>query len=196
MQTGQIIFLALCAAVFIIGIVLFIYKKMHPDTIENEKRKVSKRLRTFAAPRGFRVLDNVRLVSGGLSGWADHVLVGYFGVLLVYDLCYSGEYYGGADDKQWIINDKGRRYAVDNPRIHAQQCSGRVITLLREAGYRVNVDSVAVITVGGKKTESFLKTDGVLKLSKLGAYLGRGKFDEDKGLDVAKAVAALEAASR
>ena len=129
MQTGQIIFLALCAAVFIIGIVLFIYKKMHPDTIENEKRKVSKRLRTFAAPRGFRVLDNVRLVSGGLSGWADHVLVGYFGVLLVYDLCYSGEYYGGADDKQWIINDKGKRYAVDNPRIHAQQCSGRVITL-------------------------------------------------------------------
>ena len=196
MQTGQIIFLALCAAVFIIGIVLFIYKKMHPDTIENEKRKVSKRLRTFAAPRGFRVLDNVRLVSGGLSGWADHVLVGYFGVLLVYDLCYSGEYYGGADGKQWIINDKGKRYAVDNPRIHAQQCSGRVITLLREAGYRVNVDSVAVMTVGGKKTESFLKTDGAIKLSKLGAYLGRGKFDEDKGLDVAKAVAALEAASR
>ena len=196
MQTGQIIFLALCAAVFIIGIVLFIYKKMHPDTIENEKRKVSKRLRTFAAPRGFRVLDNVRLVSGGLSGWADHVLVGYFGVLLVYDLCYSGEYCGGADDKQWIINDKGKRYAVDNPRIHAQQCSGRVITLLREAGYRVNVDSVAVMTVGGKKTESFLKTDGAIKLSKLGAYLGRGKFDEDKGLDVAKAVAALEAASR
>ena len=196
MQTGQIIFLALCAAVFIIGIVLFIYKKMHPDTIENEKRKVSKRLRTFAAPRGFRVLDNVRLVSGGLSGWADHVLVGYFGVLLVYDLCYSGEYYGGDDDKQWIINDKGKRYAVDNPRIHAQQCSGRVITLLREAGYRVNVDSVAVMTVGGKKTESFLKTDGAIKLSKLGAYLGRGKFDEDKGLDVAKAVAALEAASR
>ena len=67
---------------------------------------------------------------------------------------------------------------------------------MREAGYRVNVDSVAVITVGGKKTESFLKTDGVLKLSKLGAYLGRGKFDEDKGLDVTKAAAALEAASR
>ena len=98
MQTGQIIFLSLCAAVFIICILILIYKKMHPDTIENEKRKVSKRLRTFAAPRGFRVLDNVRLVSGGLSGWADHVLVGYFGVLLVYDLCYSGEYYGGADD--------------------------------------------------------------------------------------------------
>ena len=41
MQTGQIIFLALCAAVFIIGIVLFIYKKMHPDTIENEKDRKS-----------------------------------------------------------------------------------------------------------------------------------------------------------
>ncbi|MCI8491548.1 nuclease-related domain-containing protein [Anaerotruncus sp.] len=196
MQTGQMIFLALCAAVFIIGVALFIYKKAHPDTVENEKRKVSKRLRTFAAPRGFRVLDNVRLVSGGLSGWADHVLVGYFGVLLVYDLCYGGEYYGANDDKQWIINDGGKRYAADNPRIHAQQCSGRVITLLREAGYRVNVDSVAVITVGGKKTESFLKADNVIKLSKLGAYLGRGKFDEDKGLDVAKVAAVLEAASR
>lgn len=196
MGTVQMILLALCAAVFIIGIALFIYKKLHPDTVENEKRKVSKRLRAFAAPRGFRVLDNVRLVSGGLSGWADHVLVGYFGVLLVYDLCYGGEYYGGADDKQWIINDGGKRYAVDNPRMHAQQCSGRVITLLREVGYKVNVDSVAVITVGGKKTESFLKADGVVKLSKLRAYLGRGKFDEDRGLDVAKAACALESACR
>ena len=143
------------------------------------------------------MLDNVRLVSGGLSGWADHVLVGYFGVLLVYDLCYSGEYYGGADDKQWIINDKGKRYAVDNPRIHAQQCSGRVITLLREAGYRVNVDSVAVMTVGGKKRRKVFSRQTAPSSFRNSAHiLDAGNSTRDKGLDVAKAVAALEAASR
>lgn len=111
---GLLIFFGV--AVLAAGAALVLYKKLHPRTEDSERRKVSRVLRSFAAPRGCKVIDSPVLVSNGLSGWADHILVGYFGVLLVYDLCYAGEYFGGLDEEQWVIADEGKRYSVPNPR--------------------------------------------------------------------------------
>lgn len=191
---GLLIFFGV--AVLAAGAALVLYKKLHPRTEDSERRKVSRALRSFAAPRGYKVIDSPVLVSNGLSGWADHILVGYFGVLLVYDLCYAGEYFGGPDEEQWVIADEGKRYSVPNPSRAAAQCSGRVLTLCRDAGHRVPVEQVAVITFNGKKTISYIKSPEVIKMGKLRGYLNRARFDEDRGVNVEAVTAVLEAARK
>lgn len=110
--------------------------------------------------------------------------MGYFGVLLVYDLCYAGEYFGGLDEEQWVIADEGKRYSVPNPRRAAAQCSGRVLTLAGTQDTRVPVEQVAVITFNDKKTISYIKSPEVIKMGKLRGYLNRARFDEDRGVNV------------
>lgn len=191
---GLLIFFG--AAVLVVGAAAVFWKKVHPRTEESERKKVSRALRSFAALRGFKVIDGPVLVSNGLSGWADHILVGYFGVLLVYDLCYAGEYFGELGEDQWVIADEGKRYAVPNPRTAAAQCSGRVLTLCKEAGHRVSVEQVTVITFNNKKTISYIKSPEVVKIGKLRGYLNGARFDEDRGVDVNAVTAVLEAAQK
>ncbi|MFR9190035.1 MAG: hypothetical protein ACLVL7_07215 [Anaerotruncus massiliensis (ex Togo et al. 2019)] len=127
---GLLIFFGV--AVLAAGAALVLYKKLHPRTEDSERRKVSRALRSFAAPRGYKVIDSPVLVSNGLSGWADHILVGYFGVLLVYDLCYAGEYFGGPDEEQW--SSRTRASGGAQPAQGGGPVLGRVLTLCRTRG--------------------------------------------------------------
>lgn len=62
---GLLIFFGV--AVLAAGAALVLYKKLHPRTEDSERRKVSRVLRSFAAPRGCKVIDSPVLVSNGLS---------------------------------------------------------------------------------------------------------------------------------
>ena len=130
-------------APLVIILIAVMYMRVRQDRIkdlyaptEEKKKSVSKELRGFALPRKNKVLDDVTVVSYGHTGYADHMLIGPFGVLLVYDLCTPGAYYGAVQDQKWTISNttKEQRIQVDNPFIAADACSGRVITLLKKNG--------------------------------------------------------------
>lgn len=180
--------LAIAAAIFIVRLVRL------RSGAEGAKKRVYKLLCSYASPRGYKVIDRPVLVHDGLTGWADHLVVGYFGVLLVYDLHFMGEFYGKADDKKWSITREGKRYEIDNPGIHAAQCTGRVRTLLRDAGIRVPVEFVTVLTAPAKQTMSYVKSDAVVSFGRLRKYLSKTRFEEDHGTEIERTAALLEAA--
>ncbi len=156
--------------------------------------KVSRALHRFAGPRKFAVLDDVKLAASGASGWADHILIGHFGVLLVYDMRFEGEYFGSPKDKEWTVMAEGQpKRTVMNPFPAAAQCSGRVITLLKEAGCGMAEVSTAVV-LPGSRNHLLIKSDQLIQASQLGGYLRRSKFAQDNGLDPQKAAAVLEGA--
>lgn len=162
-----------------------------------QKKRVSAALRRFAAPRGYRVIDDARFVMGPLTGWADHLLIGMFGVLLVYDLSIQGEYYGKPDDERWTVAAAGgKRWAVGNPLLEAGKCEGRVRTLLKEAGIRVPVEHAVVIACPLKGSVSRIPSEEVMVLNKLGTYLGKSKFETDRGIDVEKVFQILSGAKK
>lgn len=177
----------------VIAVVIAVYKVMRIRAGEaGEKKRVSKLLRSYAKPRGFQVLDDTVLISDGLSGWADHILVGHFGVLLVYDLCWSGEYFGTVDEENWVLRipDKGR-FKIENPlRTAAPHCIGRINTLLKAEGIKLSVDTVAVITGAKKKTTRCINAENIILITNLRKYLNKVKFEEDRDVNV-DAVAAI-----
>ena len=188
------VLIALSVAAVAAAIIFQIWKKRHPRTVDSEKYRISKLLRRFAGPRRFVLIDHPTLVTNGLSGWADHILIGYFGVLLVYDLCFEGEYFGNPGEAKWKLISSGVKYEFDSPFVAADQCSGRVNTLLKDAGLKAPVSRVAVTTRGEKHMMSYIKTDEVVLYKKLYAYLGREKFGQDNGVDIRAVEQALRAA--
>ncbi len=165
-------------------------------TEHSEKHRVSRRLKRFAAPRGFRVLDDVKLEANGQTGWADHILIGYFGVLLVYDIIFAGDYYGKPGDKYWSLGIPGQgRYRMENPLLQADRCAGRVLSLLHDAGIKLSSPERAVVITAAKRgVTSYIKSEDVVQFTELGKLLGRTKFQQDRDVDVEKVAEILAAA--
>lgn len=161
-----------------------------------ERKRVSKILHSYAIPRSFKVLDNATLISEGNSGWADHIVVGHFGILLVYDLCWGGAYYGGPEDEKWTLKVEGKGTArIDNPlRAHAGKCTGRINTLLKNAGMKVPVESAVVVTGISKDTVSYIKAENIVRVKLLRKYLSKTKFEQDRDVDVEAVTAVLTGA--
>ena len=162
--------------------------------LAGEHKRVSKILRSYAKLRGAQVIDDAVLVNDGLSGWADHILIGYFGVLLVYDLTYPGIYSGKADDESWTVALDDSVGRIKNPFPIAGQCAGRVNTLLKKEGIKVTVERAAVLTGRGRKrTQTYVMSEDVVLLRNLRGYLNKTKFDEDRDVAIDKVAAALKA---
>lgn len=184
----------------ILAAIILIYRKLRSGGSEvNEKKRVSRLLKQFAGVRHFTVMDNPVLLSGGQSGWADHILVGHFGILLVYDLGYRGDYFGKVTDEKWVVGipSKGR-YQLNNPLIASAQCTGRVRVLLKEAGVtqKISIETLVVMTGTAKDTINYIKADEIVMVGKLRKYLGKAKFDQDKDVDVEAVTAVLNAAKK
>lgn len=194
MTNWQKFCLALGVVAIIIVVIFAILRVTNPRTVSGEKKRVGRRLRSIGAPRGFKLLDNPVLLADKLSGWADHILIGYFGVLLVYDLCLPGEYYGEPAAKIWKVVYGGNSFEIDNPATAAAQCEGRVRVLLKEAGIKTPVHRVFVLTGKKKVTQSFIKLDGITPLRSLRHRLDGSQFSEDIGLDIERATAVISAA--
>ena len=186
-----LVMLAVAAVIVVVRIAYNWRRNEH-----SEKCRVSRRLKRFAAPRGFRVLDDVKLEANGQTGWADHILIGYFGVLLVYDIIFAGDYYGKPGDKYWSLGVPGQgRYRMENPLLQADRCAGRVLYLLHEAGIKLpSPEHAVVITAAKRGVTSYIKSEDVVQFSELGKLLGRTKFQQDRDVDVEKVAEVLAAA--
>lgn len=184
------------AAMLLAAGLIALYRVMRRRESEKKaKKRVGRQLASFALPRGFRVLDNAVLVADGLSGWADHIVVGHFGILLVYDLCWCGGFYGKPDEDKWTLNvpNKGR-FQIDNPRHASVQCTGRINILLKAAGLKASTEHIIVLTGTTKDTINYIKADNLLKQKHLHSFLNRVKFDQDKDVDVEAVTAVLTSA--
>ncbi len=163
----------------------------------NEKgahRRISAALRRFASLRGYRVLDNLTLQTEKGPLQADHLLVGYFGILVVSDLCQSGDYYGKIDDPTWACNTRGteenpgvRKGSVPNPLPEHRRFIEQMRSIFSKNGvYNISIDSLVV--AADPRTTLYItgRGDRVLTLGELRGFLGKNKYSQDNGLDVEK----------
>lgn len=175
----------LLAVLILTAVLLFRQKHMRRLGIDGE-RKVAGVLRRFAAIRGFRVMNDVYLPLYDQTTQVDHILIGFFGLLVVETKSYSGQVYGEARSKEWLHVTGSQRHRFYNPVMQNQGHIDCIRHLLgKENLYNMNIESLVVFT--RKKAELYLpKGAPVIRLSQLKKFLRQPRFAEDKGFDVEK----------
>jgi hypothetical protein len=151
-------------------------------------------LNKFAAPRKFRVLDNVEIESKNGKCTIDHVLVGYFGVLFVNDLTLQGDYTGNLVEGNWICSKTNRQDdtttrlgSVENPLVAAREFEAAARALLTANSVACPAMEAVVVTAHNKG--SFFITgskDLVFNLRTLRLYLSMAAWiqkDEKVNID-------------
>lgn len=183
-----------------LGITYFVVLKRLGDGENNAHRRVSSALRRFASIRGYRVLDDVTLKTEGRTFHIDHILVGYFGMLLVTDLCQADDYYGHIDDRSWACNTRGaedkpsmRKGSVANPLPNNTKCIELIRSIFsKNRVYNISIDSVAVAAHPRSTLYISGRKESVLTLAELRSFLGKSKYSQDNGVDVEKLCSLLQ----
>ena len=183
-----------------LGITYFVVLKRLGDGENNAHRRVSSALRRFASIRGYRVLDDVSLKTEGRTFHIDHILVGYFGMLLVTDLCQADDYYGHIDDRSWACNTRGaedkpsmRKGSVANPLPNNTKCIELIRSIFsKNRVYNISIDSVAVAAHPRSTLYISGRKESVLTLAELRSFLGKSKYSQDNGVDVEKLCSLLQ----
>lgn len=165
--------------------------KKSADPIRAAKR-VHRALSGFANIRKYRVLSDVQL--GNVK--IDHIMVGYFGMLLVSDLAHHGYYYGKIDDSRWVCSDppemleKGEtlnRVHIGNPLPQTDEAMRILRERLSKSGiYKVQMESIAVIADKSSVVQITGAKNRVMNIKGLSALLSHSKYSSDTGLDVDK----------
>ncbi len=151
-------------------------------------KKVSSILRKYGGIRRFRVIDHLQLDNRKEVVVIPHLLIGYFGLLLVSTLDRRGSYFGDAKSARWIFDDSKYKEDIPNPYQENQQAILQIRSLLsKNKVYNVPIQQLIVYDSYAKKSSCFVGSDvPVLRLNKLKGYLQKAMFDKDNGLDVEK----------
>lgn len=145
------------------------------------------RVRRYARLNSYQVVAPARWARDGKLAEFDCVLVGYFGVLGVRCMGYSGRVFGGEKEKTWVQTKGEKRYEFENPLDRNARDARILREVLISAGLRnIPVETVLVCT-GGQKQELALPRSTPLYTPKtLSRYLNTSHFDQDKKVDVEK----------
>jgi len=185
---GVLVVLVLC----LVGWRLLRRRRLRRLGVDGE-RQVDQALRRYASIRGFKVLSDVYLPLYDKTTQIDHILIGFFGILVVETKNYAGEVYGDPRKKDWLHVVGSDRHPFYNP---LMQNKAHIDCLRHWLGkenlYNMNIESLVVFT--RKKAELYIpKGLPVIKLQRLMKFLHQPRFAEDKGYDVEKITAAIEA---
>lgn len=186
MQTALIVLAALLAvvALAILSIILWHRGLMKKGVLGH--RKVMSQLRRYAAIRRYRVLENVTIRSGDREAVIECLMVGFFGVLLVYAMNDTAEYYGDDKSKEWVRVTPKTRVKVPNTMKQASEAA----ELLREVFskqkvYNIKVESATVFCGSVKKSlVAITNPQNLMLLGEFSKYLHRAKFEKDNDVDV------------
>lgn len=178
---------AILAAIILIG-VLFIYYnkwKIKKLGIDGEK-KVARALKKFASIRSYKVINDLYLPLYDKTTQIDHVLIGFFGILVVETKNLAGEVYGDPKKKDWLHIVGGKKHEPYNPLMQNQahiDCMRHLFG--KENIYSVNIESLIVFT--NKKVQLFVPNKlPIINFKKLSKYLHKDRFEKDNNVDVEK----------
>lgn len=180
-----IIISAIIAVLFIILYFWFKKRKIIKSGKLGE-RKVAKILNRYATMRGYKVINDFYLPLYDKTTQIDHILIGYFGIIVIETKNYKGSIYGDPSAKSWshiVGNDRNEMY---NPLKQNQTHIDCIRHIISKANiYNVKIDSLIVFA--NKKTDLFIpKGLPIIKINKLKKFLKQGKYMADNGVDVEK----------
>lgn len=192
-QENQILGWVLLAVLFIVitgAIFYLIYRFRNPRAKKAQGRsnnagKAVGLARRFARANDFKLIAPATLARKGMTAQLDAIVVGYFGVLGVKALGYSGAVYGSAEDDTWVqVAEDGQRNSFKNP---ITEAAGDV-RVIRDALFStkqkmVPVEVVCVFTEPSADIAVPRRT-GHYTLKTFKELLGKEKYREDKGIDL------------
>lgn len=150
------------------------------------EKKVAKKLKRFAVSRGFKLINGIYLPLYDKTTQIDHILIGYFGVIVVETKNYKGSVYGDLKAKKWMHVVGDDRNDFYNPIMQNQghiDCIRNIFS--KNDIYNVKIDNLVVFA--NKKTELYIpKCDNVIKINKLNKFLHQVKYEADNGIDIDK----------
>ena len=151
--------------------------------IDGEKR-VAAKLRKFAGIRSFKVMNDLYLPLYDKTTQIDHILIGFFGLIVVETKNIGGEVYGEPKKKDWLHIMGKERHTMYNPLMQNQTHIDCIRHLLgKENIYNVNIESLVVFT--NRKVALYIpKKLPVITIKRLPKYLRQERFAKDNNLDV------------
>lgn len=149
---------------------------------------VSKILRRYAIPRSYKVLEDVYLPLYDSVTQIDHILIGFFGILVVETKNTTGEVYAQPNDKEWAVVDSktGKKKYIYNPIMQNKTHVEAIRYLLTSNKmYKIDIDSLVVFTAHKKADKLYIKKGFPVILSKtLPKFLRKDRYETDKEIDV------------
>lgn len=174
----------------IVGILLR-KKRIERIGVKGEK-KVAKILRPWAMMRSYKVINGLYLPLYDKTTEIDHIVIGFFGIIVIETKNMSGEIYGDVKAKEWTHIIGTKKHKLYNPVMQNQahiDCIRHC--LAKENIYNINIDNVVVFA--NNKVELLLQRGDatVIKLKQLKKLLHKSKYEKDCDVDVDRLYQAL-----
>lgn len=157
------------------------------------QNKVSALLRKFAGIRSFKVVNGLKLKNGDEVVTIDHVLIGFFGMILLTDVNAGGSVYGDYKDEQWMSivldsdNQEKSKVLFNNPVKTMEKCTEAMRKLLA-ANNLYKIGTEAYVVFGERKVQlsNMKKKNGMplLTFAQLKRLLEKDKYSADGPVDV------------
>lgn len=178
--------LGLCAVVVGVMLPFYIKKLKAKHRGAKGEKMVAKRLKKWAKIRGFKVINDLYLPLYDKTTQIDHILIGFFGILVVETKNLGGDIYGDPSKKMWIHAMGQKRHDLYNPLMQNQAHIDCIRHHLAKANiYNVHAENLVVFA--DSSANLYLpKGLPVILLSKMKKYLKNSEFKKDRGYDVQK----------
>lgn len=150
------------------------------------EKKVASVLKKYSGIRSYKVINDLYLPLYDKTTQIDHVLIGFFGILVIETKNYSGEIYGDPKKKNWlhVMGKSQKKYEFYNPLMQNQghiDCIRH--QLAEEKLYNINIESLVVFP--SKKVQLYVpKKLPIVNLKGLKKYIRQPRFEKDNNYDV------------
>lgn len=192
--TIQIILLVLFSILLVAGLAVGWFRYQADRKGVLGKRRVDTLLKKFGVIRNYRVLRDVTLVIGERRAKIEHMMVGFFGVLIASSVNDTAEYYGTVRDEYWTKVTDQKREKIENFERKNQQDIDVLREIFSKNGvYGIRMEGVVVFCGNHKKTLiGVTGSNALMDLRTFKAYLGKSKFEKDNDVDVPALCALLD----
>lgn len=186
-----IVFAVILLVVLIAVGIIFHKKRTERIGVKGEK-KVAKKLGPWAMIRNYKVINGLYLPLYDKTTEIDHVVIGFFGIIVIETKNMGGEIYGDVKSKEWTHIMGEQKHKLYNPVMQNQahiDCIRHC--LAKEKIYNINIDNVVVFA--NNKVQLYLQRGDatILKLKQLKKLLRKDRYEKDRDVDVDKLYNAL-----
>ena len=166
----------------------------------NATKKGSKKLisvlKKFAGIRSFKVINNLKLPSKDDTYVViDHILIGFFGMLVLKRYDFGGTVYGDIRDKEWISvttkDNIDKKIRFKNPVIANQEATEAIRKVFQKENiYKIDIENYAVFTNNNVQL-SLLPNVPAMTLKAFKKLISHSKYSDNGPVDVKKVYDAL-----